>query len=177
MTLGYKTRINGKPTDFVGKIWSGLVDLPEIKDLLNAEKELIHMQYFLGSIERGLMNRIEKYKPKLHTIRTDEKNRWKAGNKIHSVVKNRTPERFQFAPVVLCKSVQKIMIRHSKSNMDVVKVWIDGELIYEGHKWIRVNSKIIDLAVNDGFDSTRSFFEYFDRDFFGKIIHWTSLKY
>ena len=33
------------------------------------------------------------------------------------------------------------------------------------------------LAINDGFESLKHFFEYFNEDFEGKIIHWTDLKY
>ena len=33
------------------------------------------------------------------------------------------------------------------------------------------------LAVNDGFDGLKEFFQFFDRDFSGKIIHWTTQKY
>lgn len=28
-----------------------------------------------------------------------------------------------------------------------------------------------------GFDSVKDFFRYFNKDFKGKIIHWTDLKY
>jgi hypothetical protein len=37
--------------------------------------------------------------------------------------------------------------------------------------------KIDELARNDGFDSTDQFFCYFDKDFSGRIIHWTNTRY
>ncbi len=33
------------------------------------------------------------------------------------------------------------------------------------------------LAINDGFNSVDDFFQYFNTDFTGKLIHWTDLKY
>ena len=33
------------------------------------------------------------------------------------------------------------------------------------------------LAYNDGFESVEAFFNYFCKDFKGKIIHWTNLRY
>lgn len=37
--------------------------------------------------------------------------------------------------------------------------------------------EIFKLAVNDGFPDAISFFQWFDSDFEGQIIHWTDLKY
>lgn len=36
-----------------------------------------------------------------------------------------------------------------------------------------------DIVLNDGrsFPSVEAFFQFFDKDFNGKIIHWTDLKY
>ena len=34
-----------------------------------------------------------------------------------------------------------------------------------------------ELAKNDGFESVEDFFAYFNKDFKGKIIHWTDLQY
>ena len=50
-------------------------------------------------------------KPKKHTIRKDEKDRWKVGNDIHFVINNRTKNRFQFAPITKVKSIQIIKIK------------------------------------------------------------------
>jgi len=33
------------------------------------------------------------------------------------------------------------------------------------------------LSANDGFDSVEQFFQWFDKDFKGKLIHWTDYEY
>ena len=33
------------------------------------------------------------------------------------------------------------------------------------------------LAKHDGFNSMEDFFKWFDKDFKGKIIHWTDFRY
>lgn len=38
-------------------------------------------------------------------------------------------------------------------------------------------SQIEELAMNDGFESVDQFFAWFNKDWKGKIIHWTDLKY
>jgi len=104
------------------------------------------------------------YPAKLHTIRTD--NRWKSNNKIHCVYHNRSKKQFQFCPTFYCTSVQSIEINVV---MGVYIVTIDG---------VVANNKTIDLlAINDGFDSCLDFFEYFNSDFVGKIIHFTDFRY
>lgn len=173
MTLSFLTKINGKPNHFVEKIWQGLLTN-------NLEFSLFDLPNFLSNVP-GLKDYVIGDLPaKLHTIRTDEKDRWKEGRDIHMVINNRTPNRLQFAPVVKCLSVQKIQIKHFEAS---VEVEIDDEpfgLVYhhgldEGvYEWTNTLEK---LAVNDGFDSVEAFFKYFDKDFTGKIIHWTNLRY
>jgi hypothetical protein len=104
--------------------------------------------------------------PKKHTIRFDVYDRWKAGNNIHFLVGNQTKHRFQFAPVVPCKSVQKIeIIQHGL--ILIVKVDDRGLSLEE----------IEQLAINDGFNSIDHFRKWFNTDFKGNLIHWTNLKY
>jgi hypothetical protein len=54
-------------------------------------------------------------------------------------------------------------------NSEIFRVNIDG-------RWI-TDAELKILSVNDGFDSVDDFFEWFNEDFAGKIIHWTDLKY
>ncbi len=159
MTLSFTQEINGNPTYFVEKIWTGLINA-----LGWSEPEYIDG---FEDLNHDLGKKV--YEPKLHTIRRDSKDRWKVGNKIHFVINNRTPQRLQFAPVVEVKSIQKIEIKHSVKGFDkMVEIIIDGKKISTGETGI--------LAKNDGFDSLQDFFNYFDKDFTGKIIHWTNLK-
>jgi hypothetical protein len=105
--------------------------------------------------------------PKIHTIREDKPNRWKAGSIIHAVYGNRTKFRFQFAPLFKCVSTQTIEIVFEPENIYIA---IDNRLLnYD---------KICELAANDGFENISEFFNYFDyKDFTGKIIHFTDFKY
>lgn len=113
---------------------------------------------------------------KIHTIREDKPNRWKKGNKIHFATGVRTKNYNQFFEGE-CKSVQKIEITH-KGNKIFVE--IEGR---PPHVWIHFrNDKYIHpgiekLAKNDGFNNIEDFFKWFDKDFKGKIIHWTELTY
>ena len=36
---------------------------------------------------------------------------------------------------------------------------------------------MLNLVQNDGFASISDFFKFFNKDYTGKIIHWTDLKY
>lgn len=165
MTLSFSTQIDGKPTYFIEKIWMGLV-------LKNGLSTLTMHEYFHKHKEAfgKFWNDVNSgTKPKIHTIRADQKDRWKAGNDIHFVINNRTKNRFQFAPVIPVKSIQKIEIVYWMGCGDYPAVVIDGQTLK--------NSEVETLAKNDGFDSVEDFFSWFNSDFKGKIIHWTDCSY
>jgi len=117
-------------------------------------------------------------KPKRHTIRVDEKRRWKPGMKIHFYINVRRKRMFNFAPILHVKSVQKIEIVRVANvftpytiqcNNKTYQILIEGQCLkYE---------TIVQLIYNDGFDTVKDFFEWFDKDFSGVLIHWTDLKY
>ena len=171
MTLSFSTRwpdrmgeLAGQPNYFIEKIWMGL---PGVDGFEYGWQEYRYTEFFGKEWDKP-----DRTTPKLHTIRRDEHNRWKPGMKIHPVINNRTPDRFQFAPVIECKSVQRIEIKWSHDWEDTplgvqVLVFIDGELFSDLDK----------LAINDGFPSVEAFFQYFNTDFKGNLIHWTDLKY
>lgn len=175
MTLSFSTKLNGKPTHFVEKIWQGLLT----NDL---EFSLFDLPNFLENVPGLKDYKIGNRPAKLHTIRKDEKDRWKAGKDIHMVINNRTPKRCQFAPVVKCVSTQEIKITWEVIDQEEImaKVYIEDKLY--GHALYRncrlhAHAGINTLALNDGFKSVEAFLEYFSEDFTGKIIHWTNLKY
>ena len=86
---------------------------------------------------------------------------------------------FRFAPVLPVVSVQEIEVKH---HLNYVSLFID-KIVYEVEvcetsKKIKSTDPVIEALVqNDGFDSADDFFSYFNKDFKGKIIHWTDLKY
>ena len=103
---------------------------------------------------------------KIHTIREDKHDRWKAGNIIHFATGVRTKDYNQFM-VGQCKSVQHICITNNAG----------------GGTWCRIDGKYhggIFVAQNDGltFDDFINWFIPKQGDKFeGKIIHWTDFKY
>ena len=159
MTLGFSTTINNKPTYFVEKIWTSLgydIQTAKIRDMI---------------FDCPIWFNPEPMKPKKHTIRKDEKDRWKVGNDIHFVINNRTKNRFQFAPITKVKSIQKIeIVIRGVKNERPINVYIDGKIIGLGNG-------LEELAINDGFDSLDEFYDYFKDGFVGKLIHWTDARY
>lgn len=181
MTLSFSQTINGKPNYFIEKIWNGLLanNFSTISDYQNARFA------FNDKFGQDWDNQDDYYldKPKLHTIRDYRKNgktglkvakQWKAGDKIHPCINNRSPNYFQFAPVIKCKSVQTIEIRESTvmwNNLPIreIHVLVDGREL-PAQVWNQ-------LAINDGFDSPMDFINYFSMGVERQLIHWTDLKY
>ena len=169
MTLSFSIKwpdrmgdLAGQPNYFIEKIWGGV-------------PEYLQGRYYDRFVEQHLQKfgddwdyTLEAVTPKLHTIRLDPSNRWKSGMKIHPVINNRTPNRFQFAPTMECVSVQRINIHYHWGGL-APSVRIDGKLLNE--------DDLLQLALNDGFPSVGAFFAYFNTDFSGNLIHWTDLKY
>jgi len=102
---------------------------------------------------------------KIHTIREDKTNRWYKGRLIHFWAGN--PRNVKNHPYQFkegkCKSTQKIEIKN--------------KCIYIDNREKLLSDKVKLLAIQDGFDSVNEFFEWFNKDFTGKIIHWTNFKY
>lgn len=177
MIVGFSTKfpkgkgnLSGKKTMFPEKIWKGI--------LLKLDKE---MKALGESFENYRLNKFYhidgRYNgtPKLHTMRGDEKNRWKVGMKIHFNIGVRTKNMFRFAPILTVKSIQKVQIKFIPTNNGM---YIDGISVYVYVDDRKLSgNEIKKLAINDGFDSLEDFFEWFNQDFNGKIIHWTNLKY
>ena len=170
MILPFSTQLNGKPTYFVEKIitaltFNKLISFDEANNLL--EDKLIKF------------DRTVIHTPKLHTIREDKKNRWRVGTNIDFFINYRQKNMFRFAPVLPVVSIQEFEVNYvpTGKNLDLQPiVFIDKKFFY--HNLISNDtSKMFLLAKNDGFDSIPAFFDYFNKNFKGKIIHWTDLKY
>lgn len=164
MILSFKTKINGKPTYFVEKIHSGLL-----------QNDLLDMVGFDDNDFSDFdIHKLAECEPKIHTIRKDEKNRWKPGMMIDFFINARQKDMFRFAPKIKVKSIETIEIIYSE---------YDGHKGYDKGVWVLVDDICIadfwvnELAKNDGFDSTEDFFNYFKEDFKGIIIHWTDFLY
>lgn len=181
----------GQPNYFIEKIWEGL-----LRNALTVRHEDTLSRLFYAYSESYEIQFETKWDElpdgrlksgKIHTIRTG--NRWKAGMIIHPVINNRTKNRFQFAPKMMCSSVQNIEITDVShlhgSNYEfgyLMNIFVYGINYFKLFDVVIDNRKlklpdIKKLAINDGFDSVEDFFAYFNTDFKGQIIHWTDLKY
>lgn len=180
MNLSFSENINGAPSFFVQKILHGLYNLSV--DYLGFEftpEDIIKLadNYDTRLITESRMDEIrylDTVAPKIHTFREDKGNRWKVGNKIHFVINNRSPKRYQFAPLLWCCCVEKIKIRWLESAMGrIVEIYLN-DILYGRSLLSKVNSHgfISELAKNDGFSDAESFCEYFKKGFNGKLIHW-----
>lgn len=104
---------------------------------------------------------------KIHTIREDKHNRWKPGRKIHGATGVRTKKYNQFFEDT-CTGTQKIKIIYKKTSPSP-KIVVDGKRLNADETYL--------LALHDGFPGTFEFRKWFNKDFIGKIIHWTDKRY
>jgi len=180
MTIGYSTHwpktmpseYASKPTYFVDKIWAGLISELESINISDYEK-------FTIAYKNQFESEMSEYEgllidPKLHTMREDKTDRWKVGMKIHPVINNRTKNRFQFTPLLEVKAIQKIEIIYSN---EALCDWYGVEPVLKIDDRILSVEEMEVIAKNDGFESAHHFCHWFKKDFTGKIIHWTDLKY
>lgn len=165
MKLSFGTDIDDQPNYFVEKIWKGLTSLS-----VHLEKD--YYQYLQRHLEK--FNRswdgdqyTEFLEPKLHTIRKDVDDLWRAGMEITMVIDKDSPQEFQFAPILSCQSIQKIELH--KTDNGWVQIRIDGRFL--------TAEEVQQFAVNDGFSNADALYAYFKGSFKGKLIHWTAFKY
>ena len=168
MILPFMTKFpNGKHTHFVEKILACTGCEGLSKETLKRLSGIMAPSVGIGNSSVEAI--VKEFKPKLHTIRVDANNRWKAGNKIHFAINNRSKNYLQFAPVKTCVSVQKIKIIYPTEYVNDLIVFINDRKLSR--------NEMYDLAWNDGFSCLAQFDQYFMEGFEGKIIHWTNLKY
>lgn len=113
---------------------------------------------------------------KIHTIREDKNNRWKVGNKIHFATGVRTKNYNQFAEGV-CTETEAFEIRYTtKGIVKTANIFInsklEGQAIWNNGTFKYASFSVDMIARNDGFQRTEDFFNWFNKDFKGKIIYW-----
>ena len=181
MILGFSTQINNRPTYFFERIWEGLLRFNFDTDIeyqlfLNA-----HHQQFGEYWDWFPDEHTRLTNTKGHTIREDKNNRWHAGTMIDFFINTRQKEMFRFAPVLPVVSVQKIEIKwFTFFDKKLVRVFIDDEQFESvkiDNSHLQTTGRMEEFAQQDGFDTVTEFFEYFNEDFKGKIIHWTDKRY
>lgn len=189
MTLGFMQRFKWKgpdgqpePTNFREKILAGVQNA-------SIDQKFVSVPVSAPELEAiGLKNPKLYFpiQPKLHTIREDKPNRWKAGRKIEMVYRGAgysIVDHFNkgIPELEKCVSVQLIhlwwtALAKTQDERDRnVGHQLKLNCIVDGK---RLNDQeLTTLAINDGFTSLDQFKRWFSKDFYGKIIHWTSLKY
>lgn len=108
---------------------------------------------------------------KIHTIRTDEPDRWQSGRIMHMATGTRT-RYYNCFHQATCTGFQYVLIDcyHEAIGIlenGIVSKWLDSEVVEK-------------LIKNDGFDSAEQFWWWFretppDKNL--KLIHWTDLRY
>lgn len=181
MILPFSTKLNGKPTYFVERIHKGIRE----NYMLDPVDPSIHYPKDYNFLAK------DKLPAKLHTIREDKKNRWKVGTKIDFFINCRQKDMFRFAPVLQVLSIQKIEFIW-KENIENQKylgeafdrtctIRIDDRFYGDAYLLdglvLSSSYTIPTFAFNDGFETTEELFAYFNKNFKGKIIHWTDFKY
>lgn len=167
MKLSFGTEINQRPNCFLEKIWIGLLQGQEQLQDSYYTYQFRYISKFGKSWDGDSFG--EFLEPKIHTIRRDLDNDWKAGMEIQLVINLNSPDEFQFAPTLICQSVQRIQIDYSNLINDGPAVFVDYELLDR--------ESLAQLAINDGFATTEDFFLYFNEEFSGNLIHWTNMRY
>lgn len=150
MILPFKTKFPwGEPTRFVDKI---------IKSVVPDNSEEI---------------------AKLHTIR--ESLRIQPGQLLHMATGNRTKQYYQFNKnypgLLTCVSTQGIVIYHEEREVLISKEGgrAPGDKFWNFREL--PGKELQQFIRNDGFDKEEDFWRFFDHDFTGQIIHWTTLRY
>lgn len=166
MILPFSTHFpNGKPTYFVPKIIGSY--------------SLIFNDYTIFNLIKGKSSEDEFkdickqifYSTKIHSLRLDKSNRWKAGNLIHFYLWNRTKRATCFA-VTKCKAIEYAII---EPHLKQVRVASINEL---GIVNRLLSPKELDqFMTNDGFDCAEDFWAFFTESETYKIIHWTNYRY
>lgn len=116
---------------------------------------------------------------KLHAIESGKK--YKAGDIAKPISVSPDGKEFQFAPELKIVSVQDIEISYDrKSDPRWAHVVIGGVMgIIFPYLFINEyeNTSLEAIVENDGFESIDQFFQYFNEDFEGQILHFTDLRY
>lgn len=165
------TACAGQPNYFVEKILNSFKTANVVEPGIVNVNGLERVGYIFNAKHYNIA------KPKLHTIRAG--NRWRPGMKIHMAINNRSKDYLQFAPTIECVSVQDISILHASGHAEVK---IDGEWFGEIYHYglddiHEYTNDLLTLVQNDGFESVEQLFTYFNQNFVGQIVHWTSLRY
>jgi hypothetical protein len=193
MILPYSHKFNSKlpiigdqPTDFLNKIWRGLI----VNDLANYDQYDYLMQganqKFKDHEEKIFFNdNIKKSNTiKIHTMRKDITDFWQTNKSINSFYFTSRPHMTKIHPTLPVVNIQKIKIVHDLEHVTVIifsgtEISMMKKIIKVGKNFLMPDhdDSILKMAQNDGFLNLKQFFTFFNKDWEGKIIHWTNKMY
>lgn len=197
MILPFSTAINGKPTFFVEKILTGLIENGLIKRSEFLEfampKPIVKCKPGIDKVTVSMtvnypikFDLTRDYRAKIHTLREDKNDRWDDGIMIDFFINCRQPNMYRFAPVLPVVSTQNIIIKwyRPSEKTTTARIYID-DVSFACAIWqkgqednpIYTGKGFLEFVNNDGFDTIDDFFAYFKEDFTGKLIHWTDKRY
>jgi len=111
---------------------------------------------------------------KIHTVRSDEKNRWKPGVIMHMATGTRTKYYTCFKQTP-CVSYQRVFMSYYQG---LLQISVGDKELFGYHEREL-------FAVNDGFLNLKAFEDWWipelsknpKLEFRGKVIHWTDFRY
>ena len=110
---------------------------------------------------------------KIHTIREDKANRWRMGKLIQHWLHN---------PRNVSKHPHQFGENSCTGTQSITISWT--EFMFQKKPYVFIDDvkltpdQVERLAINDGFESSKSFFAWFKDDIENwKIIHWTDFRY
>lgn len=114
---------------------------------------------------------------KVHTIRDDKHNRWKAGTKIHFWLGNPRNTRGKNKPYQFGVS-EVSRVENIRMDFFCSEDW-QNDVVYIGDCKLSTIEGLNELAIKDGFDNWEQMKNWFvnpDGQYFGKIIFWKNFE-
>jgi len=172
-TLKFKNNLYGKPTRFLEKTFKSLYWNTPLNEV--AREVMLHADFDTGGLDF--------LQPKIHTIRRISEKPFlqeapfRVGESLKLGFFDCAGN--QITPCLSCtvKSVQTFSVKYKRDGTKTTaQVFIDGRFIGEAiwdNCQLKDSSFTLDILIqNDGFDDVNQFFEWFDKDYEGVIVHW-----
>lgn len=173
--------IGGNETFFVEKIWKCIHTSPVLKNIVNKET----IDFWFGDNCAMIKHYpeycgIDSFKPKKHAIVKNSRLKFRKNTLLDFYIFSKESQQlFRVAPRLKVYSVQNISIRHffDKVEVKINNVCYTALRQNPEQKFYEYDFAIYELSRNEGFLDADHFFYFFNKNFDGKIIHWTKIFY
>jgi len=115
---------------------------------------------------------------KLHTIRDDKHNRWKAGTKIHFWLGSPRNTKGKIKPYQFGVG-EVLRVETIRMDFAILEDW-QPDVVHIGACLLNTTEGLNELAIKDGFENwlqMKKWFFNFDGQYFGKIIFWKNFEF